>query len=117
MFRVNAVNEIPAQCELMVFFTNEAGTETNLLFTDGWYKIAAANQQNDGTVIPSEHYKKDIYYDKDGIEFLFDKKTIIIIARLLVENPTDEIIEYLSTQTLKVQLALRFSFESTSNEI
>ena len=117
MFRVNSVNKIPAQCELQVYFSSGDGTDTDLMFTDGWYKIEPAQISSEGDIIASEQYKKDTYYDKDGVQKFFNKRTIIISIKLSVDNPSDEIIKYLSTQSLDIQFALRFSFESNTNEI
>ena len=115
MLRVNVVNEIPAQSNLIVSFSNAAGTETDILFTN--FIIESAQFSGNGNVIPSEQYKNDFDFDKSDILNFIDKKTININLQLTIKNPSDEIIQYISSQSLQIQLALRFSFESNPDEI
>ncbi len=116
MFRFNTINSIPGRCQAMVYFTNNETTERQYLFDNTWLPINAADYNN-GSIIPSEQLKNDIYFDLDQISTLNDKQDIRIKIFLTVENPPDQIIEFKSDQTLYFQFAVRLGLEIEPDEL
>jgi hypothetical protein len=116
MFRTNCKNGVPGKVSLQLYFLNASGTIIDSLYENSWLTVDPAKTSSDGIVTENHEQQNDSYLTDTMIARLPDVASILIFARLEIENFTTTQINYFSNQNFWVQLGIRVQLEIPLNE-
>lgn len=111
MFRTNAVNRIPAEIQIQVYFL-----AANYAIIDSLYNerliIQPANTDTEGNLISqSELWKYDTELSQEKIQALAETSYIMVSSQLKITNTSGVINNYYSEQDIWIQLGMRIGLK------
>jgi len=114
MFRINAVNLIPAEFLVQLYFADSNKAILDSLYDDGPFSLDPAQIDDSGNVIASWGVMKDDYLTPEKIDKLGDMRNVILSSQMIIpDSSTDTVPPFFHDQYLWIQVGIRVKLKMT----
>lgn len=111
MFRANYINGFPTYFDLQVYFLDGNLNVLDSLFSDGTYRVEAADIDQNGNVTTRYAGQKDTYLDSTKIEHLINTKSLELNIYVATNRSGQKIVHFYSSSAIDLQFAVRAQLE------
>ncbi|MDX2445081.1 MAG: hypothetical protein QNK30_14895 [Bacteroidales bacterium] len=112
MFRTNAINGIPAEIDLQLYFTDSTGSVIDSLYSTGPLRIEPAVVDSVGNVTATyEIWELDNYFSDDKIDSISNSQYIEVKAEVIIPDSSQGTIAFTSSQEIWIQVGIWVGFK------